>query len=161
MTTDTMKKHNYSAGPCILPQEVFEQSAAAVLDFNHSGLSILEISHRSKDFVAVMDEARALALELLGLTGKGYQALFLSSGASLEFLMVPYNLMKVDGKAAYLDTGTWASNAITEAKAFGETVVVASSKKVTITRTFLKSIRFLPMRIISTARATIRFSERK
>ncbi|WP_309642110.1 3-phosphoserine/phosphohydroxythreonine transaminase [Flavobacterium sp.] len=123
-----MKKHNYSAGPCILPQEVFEKSAAAILDFNHSGLSILEISHRSKDFIAVMDEARALALDLLGLTGKGYQALFLSSGASLEFLMVPYNLMKVDGKAAYLDTGTWANNAITEAKAFGETVIVASSK---------------------------------
>jgi phosphoserine aminotransferase len=128
MITDTMKKHNYSAGPCILPQEVFEKAAAAVLDFNHSGLSILEISHRSKDFIAVMDEARALALELLGLTGKGYQALFLSSGASLEFLMVPYNLMKTNGKSAYLDTGTWANNAITEAKAFGETLVVASSK---------------------------------
>ena len=123
-----MKKHNYSAGPCILPQEVFEKSAAAILDFNHSGLSILEISHRSKEFIAVMEEARALALDLLGLTGKGYQALFLSGGASLEFLMVPYNLMKVGGKAAYLDSGTWASNAITEAKAFGETVVLASSK---------------------------------
>uniref|UniRef100_UPI002594730F 3-phosphoserine/phosphohydroxythreonine transaminase n=1 Tax=uncultured Flavobacterium sp. TaxID=165435 RepID=UPI002594730F len=123
-----MKKHNYSAGPCILPQEVFEKSAQAILDFNNSGLSILEISHRSKDFVAVMDEARALVLELLGLEGKGYQALFLSGGASLEFLMVPYNLMKVDGKAAYLDTGTWANSAIKEAKHFGETVVVASSK---------------------------------
>ena len=122
-----MKKHNYSAGPCILPQEVFEKSAQAVLNFNNSDLSILEISHRSKDFVAVMDEARALALELLGLEGKGYQALFLQGGASLEFLMVPYNLMKVDGKAAYLDTGTWANNAIKEAKLFGETVVVTSS----------------------------------
>lgn len=128
MLTDVMKKHNYSAGPCILPQEVFEKSAAAILDFNNSGLSILEISHRSKDFVAVMDEARALALELLGLTGKGYQALFLHGGASLEFLMVPYNLMKENGKAAYLDTGTWASGAIKEAKAFGETVIVGSSK---------------------------------
>lgn len=128
MLTDVMKKHNYSAGPCILPQEVFEKSAAAILDFNHSGLSILEISHRSKDFVAVMDEARALVLELLELTGKGYQALFLHGGASLEFLMVPYNLMKENGKAAYLDTGTWASGAIKEAKSFGETVVVASSK---------------------------------
>jgi phosphoserine aminotransferase len=124
-----MKKHNYSAGPCILPQEVFEKSAQAVLDFNNSGLSILEISHRSKDFVAVMDEARALVLELLGLEGKGYQALFLQGGASLEFLMVPQNLMKVDGKAAYLDTGTWANNAIKEAKLFGETIVVASSKE--------------------------------
>ena len=123
-----MKKHNYSAGPCILPQEVFEKSAKAVLNFNNSGLSILEISHRSKDFVAVMDKARALVLELLGLEGKGYQALFLQGGASLEFLMVPNNLMKVDGKAAYLDTGTWANNAIKEAKLFGETVVVASSK---------------------------------
>ena len=123
-----MKKHNYSAGPCILPQEVFEKSAQAILDFNNSGLSILEISHRSKDFVAVMDEARALVLELLGLEGKGYQALFLAGGASLEFLMVPYNLMKVDGKAAYLDTGTWANSAIKEAKHFGETIVVASSK---------------------------------
>jgi phosphoserine aminotransferase len=109
-----MKKHNYSAGPCILPQEVFQQSAQAILDFNHSGLSLLEISHRSKDFVAVMEEARALVLELLGIEEKGYQALFLAGGASLEFLMVPYNLMKIDGKAAYLDTGTWANSAIKE-----------------------------------------------
>jgi phosphoserine aminotransferase len=123
-----MKKHNYSAGPCILPQEVFEKSAEAILNFNDSGLSILEISHRSKDFVAVMDEARALALELLGLKGKGYRALFLAGGASMEFLMVPYNLMKEGGKAAYLDSGTWSSGAIKEAKFFGETVVVASSK---------------------------------
>ncbi len=124
-----MKKHNYSAGPCILPQEVFEKSAQAVLNFNNSGLSLLEISHRSKDFVAVMEETRALVLELLGLEGKGYQALFLQGGASLEFLMVPYNLMKTDGKAAYLDTGTWANNAIKEAQLFGETIVVASSKE--------------------------------
>ncbi|MGL2967184.1 3-phosphoserine/phosphohydroxythreonine transaminase [Flavobacterium sp. XGLA_31] len=123
-----MKKHNYSAGPCILPQEVFEKAAQAVLNFNNSDLSILEISHRSKDFVAVMDEVRALVLELLNLEGKGYQVLFLQGGASLQFLMVPYNLMKVDGKAAYLDTGTWANNAIKEAKLFGETVIVASSK---------------------------------
>ncbi len=124
-----MKKHNYSAGPCILPQEVFEKSAQAILDFNNSGLSILEISHRSKDFVAVMDEARALAIELLGLEGKGYQALFLAGGASLEFIMAPYNLMKEGGKAAYLDSGTWATAAIKEAKSFGETVIVASSKE--------------------------------
>lgn len=123
-----MKKHNYSAGPCILPQEVFEKSAQAILNFNGMDLSILEISHRSKEFIAVMEEARALVLELLGLQGKGYQALFLHGGASLEFLMVPYNLMKENGKAAYLDTGTWASGAIKEAKHFGETVVVASSK---------------------------------
>jgi phosphoserine aminotransferase len=123
-----MKKHNYSAGPSILPQEVFEKSAEAILNFNNSDLSILEISHRSKDFVAVMDEARALALELLGLEGKGYTALFLAGGASMEFLMAPYNLMKENGKAAYLDSGTWASAAIKEAKFFGETVIVASSK---------------------------------
>lgn len=123
-----MKKHNYSAGPCILPQEVFEKSAQAILNFNGMDLSILEISHRSKEFIAVMEEARALVLELLGLQNKGYQALFLHGGASLEFLMVPYNLMKENGKAAYLDTGTWASGAIKEAKHFGDAVVVASSK---------------------------------
>lgn len=124
-----MKKHNYSAGPCILPTEVFEKSAQAILNFNDSNLSLLEISHRSKDFVAVMEEARALVLELLGLEGKGYQVLFLQGGASLEFLMVPYNLMRENGKAAYLDTGTWANNAIKEAKLFGETTIVASSKE--------------------------------
>ena len=123
-----MKIHNYSAGPCILPQEVFEKSAKAILNFKDTGLSILEISHRSKEFVAVMEEARALALELLGLEGKGYHALFLQGGASMEFLRVPYNLMKENGKAAYLDTGTWASGAIKEARAFGETFIVASSK---------------------------------
>lgn len=123
-----MKKHNFSAGPSILPQEVFEKASQAVLDFNNSGLSILEISHRSKDFVAVMEEARALALELLGLEGKGYQALFLQGGASMEFLRVPYNFMSENGKAAYLDTGTWASNAIKQAAPFGTTEVVASSK---------------------------------
>ena len=124
-----MKKHNYSAGPCILPQEVFEKSAQAILNFNDSGLSLLEISHRSKDFVAVMEEARALVLELLDLKDKGYQAIFLGGGASLEFLMVPYNLMKENGKAAYLNTGTWASSAIKEAKFFGTTTVVASSEE--------------------------------
>jgi phosphoserine aminotransferase len=123
-----MKIHNYSAGPCILPKEVFEQSAKSILNFNDSGLSILEISHRSKDFVTVMDEARELALDLLGLKDKGYQALFLHGGASMEFLMVPYNLMHTSGKASYLDTGTWANNAINEAKHFGETLVIGSSK---------------------------------
>lgn len=121
-----MKKHNFSAGPCILPQEVFQEASQAVLDFNNSGLSILEISHRSKDFVDVMEEARNLSLELLGLKGKGYQALFLQGGASLEFLMVAYNLL--EKKAAYLNTGTWADKAIKEAQLFGEVDVVASSK---------------------------------
>lgn len=121
-----MKKHNFSAGPCILPQEVFQEASQAVLDFNNSGLSILEISHRSKDFVDVMEEARNLSLELLGLNGKGYQALFLQGGASLEFLMVAYNLL--EKKAAYLNTGTWADKAIKEAQLFGEVDIVASSK---------------------------------
>jgi phosphoserine aminotransferase len=121
-----MKKHNYSAGPCILPQEVFEEASRAVLDFNNSGLSILEISHRSKDFVDVMEEARDLSLELLGLKNKGYKALFLQGGASLQFLMVAYNLL--EKKAAYLNTGTWADKAIKEAKLFGEVQVVASSE---------------------------------
>jgi len=121
-----MKKHNFSAGPCILPQEVFQEASQAVLDYKNSGLSILEISHRSKDFVDVMEEARNLSLELLGLNGKGYQALFLQGGASLEFLMVAYNLL--EKKAAYLNTGTWADKAIKEAQLFGEVDVVASSK---------------------------------
>lgn len=123
-----MKVHNFSAGPSILPQEVFKKASQAVLDFNNTGLSLLEISHRSSSFVAIMEEARALALELLGLTGKGYQALFLAGGASMEFARIPYNLLKQNGRAAYLDTGTWANNAIKEALVFGETVVVASSK---------------------------------
>ena len=120
------KKHNFSAGPCILPQEVFQESSQAILDFNNSGLSILEISHRSKDFVDVMEEARNLALELLGLEGKGYKALFLQGGASTHFLMTAYNLLQ--NKAAYLNTGTWSSKAIKEAKLFGEVLEVASSK---------------------------------
>ncbi len=121
-----MKKHNFSAGPCILPQSVLQKSADAVLNFNNSNLSLIEISHRSKDFVEVMDTARDLALEHLGLQNKGYQALFLQGGASLQFLMAAYNLL--EKKAAYLNTGTWANNAIKEAKLLGEVVEVASSK---------------------------------
>ena len=121
-----MKKHNFSAGPCILPHSVFKEASAAVLDFNNSGLSILEISHRSKDFVNVMEEARSLVLDLLQLKNKGYQALFLHGGASTQFLSVAYNLL--EKKAAYLNTGTWSSKAIKEAKMFGEIVEVNSSK---------------------------------
>ncbi len=123
-----MKKHNFSAGPCILPQSVLEQAADAVRNFNGLDLSLIEISHRSKDFVDVMERARQLALELLGLEEKGYSALFLQGGASLEFLMVPYNLMSIGGKAAYLDTGTWANKAIKEARLLGDVEVVGSSK---------------------------------
>ncbi len=121
-----MKKHNFSAGPCILPQSVLQKSADAVLNFNNSNLSLIEISHRSKDFVAVMDNARDLALEHLGLQNKGYQALFLQGGASLQFLMASFNLL--EKKAAYLNTGTWSNNAIKEAKLLGEVVEVATSK---------------------------------
>lgn len=122
-----MKKHNFSPGPCILPQSVFEKASQAVLDYEGAGLSILEMSHRSKEFIAVMERARSLALEHLGLQDKGYQALFLQGGASMEFLMVAYNLL--ENKAAYLNTGTWASKAIKEARLFGEVVEVASSKE--------------------------------
>lgn len=121
-----MKKHNFSAGPCILPQEVLQKASQAVLDFNGMGLSLVEISHRSKEFVAVMETARSLALELLGLEGKGYKALFLQGGASMEFLMVAYNLL--ESKAGYLNTGTWSDKSIKEAKLFGEIIEVGSSK---------------------------------
>lgn len=122
-----MKKHNFSAGPCILPQEVFKQSAEAILDFNGIGLSILEISHRSKDFVPVIEEARAIVKRLMKL-GDDYEVLFLQGGASLQFLMAPYNLLSLKGKAAYVDTGRWAGNAIKEAKKLGKIEVVASSE---------------------------------
>ena len=121
-----MKKHNFSAGPSILPREVIENTAQAVLDFN--GLSILEISHRSKDFQAVIDEAVALFKELLNIP-EGYSVLFLGGGASMQFCMVPYNFL--EKKAAYLNTGVWSKKAIKEAKAFGEVVEVASSAETT------------------------------
>lgn len=120
-----MKKHNFGAGPCILPQEVFTKASQAIIDFDNSGLSILEISHRSDAFVAVMEKARSLALELSGLENKGYKALFLQGGASFQFVMVAYNLL--ENKAGYLNTGRWASNAIKEARNFGEVVELGSS----------------------------------
>lgn len=120
-----MKKHNFSAGPSILSEYTIKNSAAAVENFAGTGLSLLEVSHRSKEFVAVMDEARALVKELLEVPA-GYDVVFLGGGASLQFCMVPFNLLSK--KASYLDTGTWASNAIKEAKLFGEVNVVASSK---------------------------------
>lgn len=121
-----MKKHNFSAGPCILPQSVMQKASEAVINFNNSNLSLIEISHRSNDFVEVMENARSLSLELLGLQNKGYKALFLQGGASMEFLMVAFNLL--EKKAAYLNTGTWSDKAMKEAKLLGELVEVGSSK---------------------------------
>ncbi len=123
-----MKKHNFSAGPCILPQEVLKKASEAVVNFNGINLSLIEISHRSKEFVEVMDNARNLVKELLNVP-KGYSVLFLQGGASLEFLMAAYNLLKIDGTAAYLDTGAWSAKALKEAKLLGNVNVIASSKE--------------------------------
>ena len=123
-----MKKHNFSAGPSILPREVIENTAQAVFDFNGMGLSVLEISHRSKDFQAVLDEAVALFKELLNIP-EGYSVIFVGGGASMQFCMIPYNFL--EKKAAYLNTGVWSKKAIKEAKAFGEVVEVASSAATT------------------------------
>ncbi|MFT4790857.1 MAG: phosphoserine aminotransferase [Arcticibacterium sp.] len=133
-----MKIHNFSAGPSILPKEVLEKASQAVLNFNDSGLSLIEISHRSKDFVSIMDKAQSLALSLLGLENKGYKALYLQGGASLEFLRVAYNLL--EQKAAYINTGTWSDNAIEEAKSFGEVLEVGSSKK--------EGYKFIPKNLV-------------
>ena len=120
-----MKKHNFYAGPSILSQYTIRNTADAVINFAETGLSLLEVSHRSKEFVAVMDEAQALVKELLNVP-EGYSVLFLGGGASLQFCMAPFNLLKT--KAAYLDTGTWAHKAVKEAKLFGEVEVVGSSE---------------------------------
>ena len=121
-----MKKHNFSAGPAILPHEVIEGAAQAVKELDNIGLSLIEISHRSAEFKAIMEEACTLSLQLLGLEGKGYQALFLQGGASLQFLMTAYNLL--ENKAGYVNSGTWSTKAIKEANNFGEVVELASSK---------------------------------
>ena len=120
-----MKKHNFYAGPSILPAETIENTAQGILDLDGSGLSVMEISHRSKEFIGVMEEAQTLIKSLLDVP-EGYHVLFLGGGASLQFCMVPYNLMQK--KAAYLNTGSWASKALKEATFFGEAVEVASSK---------------------------------
>ena len=125
-----MKKHNFYAGPSIMSQYTIDHCVDAIHDFAGTGLSILEISHRSKEFTAVMDEAEQLFKELLDIPA-GYRVIFLGGGASLQFCMVPMNLLKT--KAAYLDTGTWANKAIKEAKLFGEVNVVASSKEANYT----------------------------
>ncbi|GAA4269638.1 3-phosphoserine/phosphohydroxythreonine transaminase [Hyunsoonleella aestuarii] len=121
-----MKKHNFSAGPSILPPEVLIKASQAVVDLDDSGLSLIEISHRSKAFVDIMEKARSLALELLGLEGKGYKALFLQGGASTQFLMVALNLL--EKRAGYLNSGAWAAKAIKEAKIYDDIYEVGSSK---------------------------------
>ena len=120
-----MKKYNFNAGPSMLPREVIENTAKQILDFNGSGLSLMEISHRAKDFQPVVDEAEALIKELLSVP-EGYSVIFLGGGASLQFTQVPANFLIK--KAAYLNTGTWANKAEKEAKLYGEVVEVASSK---------------------------------
>lgn len=122
-----MKKHNFNAGPSILPQEVLKQSAEAILNFNHSDLSILEISHRTPDFEAVLREAQAIVKSLMKI-GDDYEVLFLQGGATLQFTMSAYNLMKLGGKAAYVDTGRWSSGAIADAEKLGVVDVIATSK---------------------------------
>ncbi len=121
-----MKKHNFYAGPSILSEYTIQNTADAILNFAGTGLSVLEVSHRSKEFQAVIDEATALVKELLDIPA-GFEVLWLGGGASMQFCMIPYNLLAK--RAAYLDTGTWASNAIKEARLFGEVDVVASSKE--------------------------------
>lgn len=120
-----MKKYNFSAGPSILDESIIKDAASAVLNYNGTGLSILEVSHRGKEFTATMDEARRLMKELLNIP-EGYEVLFLGGGASLQFAQVAMNLLKT--KAAYIDSGTWANKSIKEAKIFGEVDIVGSSK---------------------------------
>ena len=122
-----MKKINFYSGPAILPHEVLLQAQAAITDFEGMGLSILEISHRAKPFVAVMDSARAIVKNLMKL-GDDYEVLFLQGGASSQFYMLPYNLLAENETAGYIDTGTWAHSALTEAKNFGKVDVIASSQ---------------------------------
>ena len=128
MLTDTkVQVHNFSAGPSILPKEVIAQAGDALLDFAGTGMSILEVSHRGKEFEAVMAKAQHLVRELLGVPEQ-YAVLFLQGGASLGFLETPMNFMKVGGKAAYANTGEWATRAVKEAKVIGDVNVVASSE---------------------------------
>ena len=127
--------YNFNAGPSILPKEVFKEAAAAVLNYNDTGLSILEYGHRTPAFEAIMQEARDLMKELMNL-GDNHEVLFLHGGASTQFMQVPMNLLDLKETAAYTDTGLWASKAIKEAKLFGKPEVVCSSKE--------KNYTFLP-----------------
>ncbi|MDG2372274.1 MAG: 3-phosphoserine/phosphohydroxythreonine transaminase [Flavobacteriaceae bacterium] len=121
-----MKKHNFSAGPSVLPQEVINQASKAIIELDNIGLSLIEISHRSKEFISIMEEATERVIKITGLENKGYKAIFIQGGASLQFLMTAYNLL--EKKAAYINTGTWAVKAIKEAKIIGEVNEIASSK---------------------------------
>lgn len=121
------KVHNFSAGPGILPQDVLKEASEACINFDNLNLSLLEISHRSKNYEAVMDESRALVKELFEV-GDEYEVLYLGGGASMQFAMVPYNLLRENGTAAYVNTGVWASKAIKEAKLIGNTNIIASSE---------------------------------
>ena len=122
-----MQKHNYSAGPSILPKSVFEEAAKAVVDYNGSGLSLMELSHRGPEFDEVLQEAKALVRELLGLEDR-YKVLFLSGGASSQFFMTAMNLLDQNETAYFVDTGVWSTKALNEARLFGNVVVLASSK---------------------------------
>ena len=133
-----MKKHNFSAGPSILANEVITQAAKSVKEIDDFGLSILEISHRSNQFVDIMNTAQKLVKDLLNISDD-YAVLFLQGGASLQFYMSSLNFLKPNGKAGYIDTGTWSQKAIQEAKKNGATVIVASSKE--------KNYSFIPKNI--------------
>jgi phosphoserine aminotransferase len=119
--------HNFSSGPCILPKEVMQKAAEAVIDYNNSGLSIIEMSHRSKDFEAVMDQSFALVRELLNVP-ENYDISFLQGGASLQFTMIPQNLFPIGGKVGYINTGVWGTKALKEGEFYGESLSLASSK---------------------------------
>ena len=121
-----MKKHNFSAGPSILPKEVLEDASKSVLELDNIGLSLIEISHRSKEFISIMEEATARVLKITELQNKGYKAIFVQGGASLQFLMTAYNLLET--KAAYINTGTWSVKAIKEAKLLGSVLEISSSQ---------------------------------
>ncbi len=125
-----MKKHNFSAGPAILPPAVLKEAAKGVLNHQGGGLSLLEMSHRGPEFTAIIEEATALVHELLAIPpDSGYHVLWMTGGASSQFFLVPMNLLDSSQMAAYVDTGTWASKAIKEARAFGQVEVLASSRE--------------------------------
>ena len=132
MKTAAAMIHNFNAGPSVLPKEVFEQASQAVIDFNNTGLSILEIGHRTTLFEPVMNEARTLVKELMGLDDD-HEVLFLHGGATTQFMQVPMNLLNENELAAYTDTGTWAVKAIKEAKLFGHVEIAGSSKETNYT----------------------------